>query len=55
MVVVKDNNEPKKDSNVNHDKQNDRQKEELTEQDLLELMGIFRDKYHRVNRRVKRK
>ena len=55
MIVVSDNNDPKKDSIVPSSKQIDRQKEELTEQELLDLMGVFRDKYHRVNRRVKRK
>ena len=52
---MRDDNEPKKDSNEPSNNTSSRQKEELSEQDLLELMGIFRDKYHRVNRRVKRK
>ena len=30
-------------------------KEQLSEREILELMGIHRDQYKRVNRRVKRK
>ena len=37
---------------VHHPK---RKKEQLSEYELLELMGVHRDKYKRVNRRVKRR
>lgn len=45
----------KKQSTIKPNKQNKRRDEQLTEQELLELMGVYRQTYKRVNRRVKKK